>query len=109
MLAQPKMKKDRPRKVCAPETHYYNPLYQFHQWLAKLRLLEETEINTVPYVPLSHPFVERLIGTLRRECRTARYFGPSPTWRPSYSISGIIIMSNARRTPRAPAGNGRQR
>jgi len=27
-----------------------------------------TEIKTVPYVPLSHPFVERLIGTLRREC-----------------------------------------
>jgi putative transposase len=27
-----------------------------------------TEIKTVPYVPLSHPFVERLIGTIRREC-----------------------------------------
>jgi hypothetical protein len=26
-----------------------------------------TEIKTVPYVPLSHPFVERLMGTLRRE------------------------------------------
>src|SRR6202162_4439692 len=26
------------------------------------------EIKTVPYVPLSHPFVERLVGTLRREC-----------------------------------------
>jgi hypothetical protein len=26
------------------------------------------EIKTVPYVPLSHPFVERLIGTVRREC-----------------------------------------
>ena len=25
------------------------------------------EIKTVPYVPLSHPFVERLIGTVRRE------------------------------------------
>jgi hypothetical protein len=33
-----------------------------------LRVLEVTEIKTVPYVPLSHPFVERLIGTLRREC-----------------------------------------
>jgi len=22
----------------------------------------------VPFVPLSHPFVERLLGTLRREC-----------------------------------------
>ena len=35
---------------------------------ANLRILEVTEIKTVPYVPLSHPFVERLIGTLRREC-----------------------------------------
>jgi hypothetical protein len=26
-----------------------------------------TEIKTVPYVPQSHPFVERLIGTIRRE------------------------------------------
>ena len=32
-----------------------------------LRVLEIQEIKTVPYVPLSHPFVERLIGTIRRE------------------------------------------
>ena len=25
-------------------------------------------MHTVPYAPLSHPFVERLIGTIRREC-----------------------------------------
>ncbi len=36
-------------------------------WTANLRLLEIDEIKTVPYVPLSHPFVERLIGTMRRE------------------------------------------
>jgi transposase InsO family protein len=29
----------------------------------------------VPYVPLSHPFVERLIGTIRREC-----LDRSPFW-----------------------------
>src|SRR5215831_17442275 len=33
-----------------------------------IRVLGVTEIKTVPYVPLSHPFVERLIGTIRREC-----------------------------------------
>jgi putative transposase len=44
-----------------------DPLYQFHQWQANLRIVEVTEIKTIPYVPLSHPFVERLIGTLRRE------------------------------------------
>jgi len=32
-----------------------------------LRILEIQEIKTVPYVPLSHPFIERLIGTIRRE------------------------------------------
>jgi hypothetical protein len=30
-------------------------------------VLDVTEVKTVPYVPLSHPFVERLIGTIRRE------------------------------------------
>jgi putative transposase len=45
-----------------------DPLYRFPQWPANLRVLEVTEIKTVPYVPLSHPFVERLIGTVRREC-----------------------------------------
>ena len=44
-----------------------DPLYRFHQWQANLRILEVTEIKSVPYVPLSHPFVERLIGTVRRE------------------------------------------
>jgi Integrase core domain len=32
-----------------------------------LRVLDVKEIKTVPYVPLSHPFVERLVGTIRRE------------------------------------------
>ena len=45
----------------------HDPLYRFHQWHANLRILEVTEIKTVPYVPLSHPFIERLIGTIRRE------------------------------------------
>jgi len=44
------------------------PCYQFPRWQANLRILDVTEIKTVPYVPLSHPFVERLIGTIRREC-----------------------------------------
>jgi putative transposase len=46
----------------------HDPLYRFHQWKANLRILDVKEIKTVPYVPLSHPFVERLIGTIRREC-----------------------------------------
>ena len=45
-----------------------DPLYRFHQWRANLRVLRVAEVKSVPYVPMSHPFVERLIGTLRREC-----------------------------------------
>ena len=44
-----------------------DPLYRFHRWQANLRILEVTEIKTIPYVPLCHPFVERLNGTLQRE------------------------------------------
>ncbi len=45
----------------------HDPLFEAHRWTANLRLLEIDEIKTVPHVPLSHPFVERLIGTMRRE------------------------------------------
>ncbi len=45
----------------------HDPLFRFHRWLANLRILEVEEIKSVPYVPVSHSFVERLIGTIRRE------------------------------------------
>ena len=45
----------------------HDPLFEAHRWTANLRILEIDEIKTVPHVPLSHPFVERLIGTMRRE------------------------------------------
>ena len=45
----------------------HDPLFEAHRWMANLRILEIDEIKTVPHVPLSHPFVERLIGTMRRE------------------------------------------
>ena len=44
-----------------------DPLFLYHQWQANLRILGANEIKAVPYTPLSHPFVERLIGTIRRE------------------------------------------
>ena len=53
-----------PSKYLSPD---HGPLYQFHQWQANLRVLEVKEIKTVPYAPLSHPFVERLFGTIRQE------------------------------------------
>jgi len=45
----------------------HDPLFEFHRWKANLRILEIAEIKSVPLVPMSHPFVERLIGTIRRE------------------------------------------
>ena len=45
----------------------HDPVFEAHRWAENLRILEIDEIKTVPHVPLSHPFVERLIGTMRRE------------------------------------------
>jgi hypothetical protein len=42
----------------------HDPLFRFHRWLANLRILDVEEIKSVPFVPVSHPFVERLIGTI---------------------------------------------
>ena len=44
-----------------------DPLFLYHQWQANLRILGANEIKAIPYTPLSHPFVERLIGTIRQE------------------------------------------
>jgi putative transposase len=35
----------------------HDPLFCFHEWQANLRILDVSEIKTVPYVPLSHPFL----------------------------------------------------
>jgi len=51
--------------------HYFSsdndPLFQYHRWRANLRILEIRKIKSFPYTPVSHPFVERLIGTIRWE------------------------------------------
>ena len=52
-----------------------DPLFFFHRWQANLRILEIDEIKSVPNVPVSHPFVERLIGTIRREYLNQMIFG----------------------------------
>lgn len=43
------------------------PLFQYHRWKANLGVLDIGEIKSVPHAPMSHPFVERLIGSVRRE------------------------------------------
>jgi len=52
----------------------HDPLYRFHRWLAGLRVLDIQEIKSVPYAPVSHTFVERLIGTIRCEALDQMFF-----------------------------------
>jgi len=56
-------KQTRPRHLSSD----HDPLFRFHRWLANLRVLEVDEIKAIPCTPRSHAFVERLIGTVRRE------------------------------------------
>jgi transposase InsO family protein len=52
----------------------HDRLFRFHRWFANLHVLEIEAIKSVPYVPVSHPFVERLIGTIRREYLDQTFF-----------------------------------
>ena len=54
---------DWPRHISSDN----DPLFQYHRWKANLRILDIDEIKSLPHVPMSHPFVERLIGSIRRE------------------------------------------
>jgi transposase InsO family protein len=64
-----RMFNDANSRQCWPEriSSDNDPLFQFHRWKANLRVLEIEEIKSLPHVPMSHPFVERLIGSVRRE------------------------------------------
>ena len=44
-----------------------DPIFQYYQWQANLRILDIDELKSIPYTPCSHPYIERLIGTIRRE------------------------------------------
>jgi transposase InsO family protein len=48
-------------------SHDNDPLFKFERWIANMSIFRIDEIASVPGVPWSHPFVERLIGTVRRE------------------------------------------
>ena len=60
----------RPRRLSTD----HDPLFQFHRWQANLRILDVEMVQTVPQVPWSHPFIERLIATLRREYLDRLFF-----------------------------------
>jgi transposase InsO family protein len=52
----------------------HDPLFQFHRWQANQRILDVEMVQTVTQVPWSHPFIERLIGTIRREYLDRLFF-----------------------------------
>jgi transposase InsO family protein len=52
----------------------HDRLFEFHRWQANLRILEIEPVRSEPYAPQSHPFVERLIGTIRREFLDRLFF-----------------------------------
>jgi len=64
--------------ACQPRPKHistdHDPLFRFNRWLANLRILEIDEIKSVPYTPTSHPFIKRLIGTIRREYLDRQFF-----------------------------------
>jgi len=73
----------------------HDPLFRFHRWLANLRVLEIDEIKSVPYVPVSHPFVERLIGTIRRAPRSGIFLERGRSGAQAGGSSEIIPTGNA--------------
>ena len=44
-----------------------DPLFTYQRWQANLRILGIEEIKTLPYIPMSHPFIERLIRSIRND------------------------------------------
>jgi len=80
-----------------------DPLYRFHRWLANLRVLEIDEIKSVPNVPVSHPFIERLIGTLRREYLDRIFFWNALDLERKLQVYGLYY--NSSRVHQSLSGN----
>jgi len=80
-----------------------DPLFRYHRWQANLRILAIQEIKSVPYVPLSHPFIERVIGTIRRE-----FLDPMLFWNANdleAKLEGFRQYCNAHRVHTSLDGN----
>jgi putative transposase len=49
-------------------------MVNFYWWQANLRVLGIEQVRSIPHIPISHPFVERLIGSVRRELLDQTFF-----------------------------------
>jgi transposase InsO family protein len=82
---------------------HHDPLFRFHRWLPDLRVLEVEEVKSVPYAPISHPFIERLIGTVRREYLDYVFFWNAiDLWR---KLDAFADYYNAHRVHRSLNGS----
>jgi transposase InsO family protein len=79
------------------------PLFRFHRGLADMRILEIAEIESAPYTPDSHPMVERLIGTIRREYLDRVFFWNATDQR--RKLDEFKDYCNAARVHRGLAGD----
>jgi hypothetical protein len=91
MFRQAIQRQPLPKYLCMDN----DPLYLIHQWEANPWILEATEIKTAPHVPLSHPFIERLIGTIRRECLDRTFFWTTAAM---FSPSRSLVTNRRRST-----------
>jgi len=80
-----------------------DPLFTYHRWEANLRILEIDEVKTIPYTPISHPFVERLIGSVRRELLDQVFFWNAVDL--ERKLRGFEVYFNQSRTHLSLAGN----
>lgn len=88
----------------------HDPLFRFHRWLANLRVLEIEEIKSGPYAPVSHPFIERLIGAVRGEYPDHVFFWNSIASNPKVrTIRGLLQRAACTAPWTAPAGTPRLR
>jgi len=81
----------------------HDPLFRFHRWLSNLRVLAIEEVKSVPYAPVSHPFIERLIGTVRREYLDHVFFWNAIDL--AQKLDAFADYYNAHRVHRALAGS----
>ena len=88
-----------PKRISAD----HDPLFRFHRWLANLRVLSIEEVKSIPYAPTSHPFIERLISTVRREYLDHLFF-----WNAIDLVRKLAAFKdyyNAQRVHRSLAGS----
>jgi putative transposase len=65
-------------------------------------VLEIEQVKTVPYVPVSHPYVERLSGTIRREFLDRTFFWHGVDF--TRKLEAFCVYYNEHRVHRALNG-----